>query len=153
LATKDHFSSNWTSVVRGGNRDQFVVGGDGVIAGLAGVSGHGVAVDAHEPLGLTDAAPLGEMLQDGGGLLPGQMRAEQGGALALGEPIATGAASEEADGVALAVVAADGEVFPAPDTVIGAFGIQAAEPGEVIHGPPPATYHADGSKSCDSASG
>ena len=56
MATKDHFSSNWTSVVRGGKGDQFVGGRPGVVAGLAGVSGHLIALDSHEPLGLTDSA-------------------------------------------------------------------------------------------------
>jgi hypothetical protein len=153
LATYDHFSSNWTSVVRGGEGDQLVVGRHGVVAGLTGVAGHRVAVDADEPLGLADAAAVGDVLQDGDGLLSGQMGAEQRGALAFGEPIATGTTSEEADRVGLAVVAADGEVSPAPQGVIGAVGIQAAEPREVVHGPPPTTYQATRALSCDSGSG
>jgi hypothetical protein len=139
LATKDHFSSNWTSVVRGGKGDQLVVGRLGVVAGRAGVSSHGVAVDAHEPLGLADAASFGDVLQDRGGLRLGQVRVEQRGALAFGESIAARAAAEEADRVVLAVAAADGEVFPAANAVLGALRIQAAESGEVVHGPPPAT--------------
>jgi hypothetical protein len=78
-----------------------------VVTGLAGVTGHRVAVDAHEPLGLADAAAVGDVLQDGDGLLPGQMRVEQRGALAFGEPIAARATSEEADRGRLAVMAAD----------------------------------------------
>jgi hypothetical protein len=69
LATKDHFSSNWTSVVRGGNRHEVVVGGPGVLAGDATVAGDGVGGDPAEPPGLTDAAPFGDMLQDGLDLL------------------------------------------------------------------------------------
>jgi len=113
-----------------------------MVARLAGVSGHGVAVDAHEPLGLTDPAALGDVPEHGRGLLLGQMGMEQRRALALGEAIAAGATAEEADRVALAVMAADGEVFSATDAMIGALGIQAAEPGEVIHGPPPTTHRA-----------
>jgi len=112
-----------------------------MVAGLAGVTGHGVAVDPHEPLGLADPAAFGDVLEHGGGLLLGQMRAEQRGRLAFGEPIATGTTAEEADRVVLAVVAADGEVFAATDAMIRALGIQAAESSEVVHGPPPTTYH------------
>jgi len=114
-----------------------------MIAGLAGVAGHGIAVDADEPLGLADSAALGDVLQHGRRLLPGQMRAEEWGPLALGEAIAAGATAEESDRAVLAVVAADGEVFPCPDPMVGALGIQAAEPREIIHGPPPATYPID----------
>jgi hypothetical protein len=124
-----------------------------MVARLAGVSGHGVAVDAHEPLGLADAAALGDVPQHGRGLLLGQMGMEQRGPLAFGEPIAAGATAEEADRVALAVMAADGEVFSATDAMIGALGIQAAEPREVIHGSPPTTYHASRDRICDNASG
>jgi hypothetical protein len=153
LATNDHFSSNWSSVVRGGKSDQLVVGGHGVVAGLAGVAGHGVALDPHQAFGLADAAPLLEVLEDGGGLLLGQMRTEQGGALAFGETIAAGATSEEADRGVLAVASGDGEVFAAPDAVIGTLGIQAAESREVVHGPPPAAYLTIRARSCDTESG
>jgi hypothetical protein len=153
LATNDHFSSNWSSVVRGGKSDQLVVGGHGVVAGLAGVAGHRVAVDPHQAFGLADAAPLLEVLEDGGGLLLGQMRTEQGGALAFGETIAAGATSEEADRGVLAVASGDGEVFAAPDAVIGTLGIQAAESREVVHGPPPAAYLTIRARSCDTESG
>jgi len=137
LATKDHFSSNWTSVVRGGKGDQLVVGEPGVVAGLADVAGHGVAVDPHQSLGLADAAAIGDVLQDGDGLLASQMGVEQRGPLAFGEAIAARAAPEEANRGGLAIVATDGEVFAAPDAVIGALGIQTAEAREVVHGPPP----------------
>ncbi len=90
----------------------------------------------HEPLGLADAAPLGDVLQQGVGLLRRQVRAEERGTLAFGEAVAAGATAEEADRRGLAIVTADGEVFPAPDTAIRALGIQAAEPREVVHGPP-----------------
>jgi hypothetical protein len=111
-----------------------------MIPGLAAVAGHRVAMDTDESLGLADAAPLGDVLQDGRGFLRRQVRAEQRGPLALGEPIAAGAAAEESDRRGFAVVAADGEVFPAADSMIGAVGIQAAERREVVHGPPRATY-------------
>jgi len=100
-------------------------------------------VDPDEPLGLADAAALGDVLQDRRGLLGGQVGMEQRRPLAFGELRAAGATAEEADRVVLAVMAADGEVFPATDALIGALGIQAAEPREVIHGPPPSAYSVD----------
>jgi hypothetical protein len=124
-----------------------------MIPGLAAVAGHGVAMDADESLGLADAAPLGDVLQDGRGLLRRQVGAEQRRALAPGEPVAAGAAAEESDRRGLAVVAADGEVSPAADAMIGALGIQAAGRREVIHGPPRATYPVTGAYGCDSVSG
>jgi hypothetical protein len=111
-----------------------------MLAGLAGVAGHGVAMDAHQPLGLANPAALGDVFEHGGGLLLGQVRAEQRGRLAFGEAISTGTTPKEADGVVLAVVAADGEVFAAPEAMIGALGIQAAEAREFVHGPSPTTY-------------
>ncbi len=101
-------------------------------------------MDADESPGLADPAPLGDVLQHGGGLLWWQVGAEQRGALALGEPIAAGAAAEEADWGGFAVVTADGEISLASDPMIGALGIQAAEPREVVHGPPRVTYPATG---------
>jgi hypothetical protein len=141
-------------VVRGGKGDQLAVGLLGVVSGFADVSSHRVAVDADEPLGLADAAAVGDVLQDGRGLLLGQVRPEQRRALAFGEAIAAGATSKGADRRGgLAVVAADGEVFTPSDAMIGALGIQAAEHGEVIHGPLPTTYLAMRASSCDSSSG
>src|SRR3954468_6209011 len=60
LATKDHFSSNWTSRVRGGKGDQFVVEVAGVLAGDPAQAAHRAAVHLAEPAGLTDAAALGD---------------------------------------------------------------------------------------------
>jgi hypothetical protein len=95
LATKAHFSSNRTWRVRGGSCDQCVVGRRRVPPGLAAVAGHRVAMDAHEPLGLAGAAPLGDVLRYGDGLLGGQVGTEQRGVLGLGVPVTSGAAAEE----------------------------------------------------------
>jgi hypothetical protein len=110
-----------------------------MVAGLARVAGHGVAVDARQSLGLADAAALGDVLQDRLGLLAGQVGMEQRGALALGEAAPARPTAEEADRVILAISAADREVFAAPGAEIGASRIRAAEAREVIHGPPPTT--------------
>ena len=78
MATKAHFSSNWTSVVRGGNRHELVVEVPGVPAGQAAVAGDRVGVHPAEPAGLADAAALGDVLQDRDDLLGGQPGVEQG---------------------------------------------------------------------------
>src|SRR6266850_7198569 len=64
LATKAHFSSNWTSAVLGGKGHQLVVEGFGVVADESGVPGDGVGVDPGEPGGLAGADPLGHVRQD-----------------------------------------------------------------------------------------
>jgi hypothetical protein len=111
-----------------------------MVARLAGGAGQGIAVDPHQPLGLADPAAVGDVLQHGDGLPPGQVGMEQRRPLGFGEPVATGTTSEEADYVTFAGMAADGEVFTAPEIMVGTLGIQAAEPCEVVHGPPLATY-------------
>jgi hypothetical protein len=64
LATKDHFSSNWTSRVRGGKSDQLVVEVAGVLAGEHAQAADGASVHLAEPTGLAHAAALGDVLQD-----------------------------------------------------------------------------------------
>src|SRR4051812_6879051 len=54
LATKAHFSSNWTSRVRGGKPDQLVVEVAGMLAGQLAQAADGAAVHLAEPAGLTD---------------------------------------------------------------------------------------------------
>jgi hypothetical protein len=76
---------------------------------------------------------------------------EQRSSLAFGEPDRAGSTAEEANRVVLAVMFADREVFPAPDTMIRTVRIQATEAREVIQGPPPASYPIISSKGCDSS--
>src|SRR3954451_17249695 len=83
LATKDHFSSNWTSRVRGGKGDQLVVEVAGVLAGDPAVAADGAPIHPAEPAGLADAAPLGDVLQDRFDLLLRQPGVEQGRPLAF----------------------------------------------------------------------
>src|SRR3954452_11843908 len=77
-----HFSSNWTSRVRGGKSHELVVSVVGMLSGDAGQSDDGVAIDADQPSGGADAAALIEVLEHGEGLLLGEMAVEQGRALA-----------------------------------------------------------------------
>src|SRR5512135_2875523 len=137
LATKAHFSSNWASRVRGGKCDEFVVESPGVFAGQPAVAAHGVAVPPAEPPGLADAAALGDVLQDGFDRLGGEPGTEKRGAPTLGEAGLAGAAAEHPAGLLRPVAAGHGQVSCPPPAVGGAIGIQAAEPGQVVHGATP----------------
>src|SRR3954451_14706757 len=63
LATKDHFSSDRTSRVRGGKLDRLVVRVASVLAGGPAQAADGAPVHLAEPAGLAGAAPLGDVLQ------------------------------------------------------------------------------------------
>jgi len=99
-----------------------------------GQSDDGVAMDADEAFGLTDAVALGEVMEHGAGLLVGETAIEQRCALALGEAGLAGVAIEQADVIPLAVAVADGEVTGPSLAVEGAIGILATEAGEIVHG-------------------
>jgi hypothetical protein len=109
LATKDHFSSNWTSRVRGGKSHEFVVESLGVGAGQETIADDGVLVDADEASGLADADAFGDMGQDSGGLGGVEAGVEQRGAFTLGEAVFAGVTVEKA-GLVATVASADGEV-------------------------------------------
>jgi len=103
-------------------------------SGGVGEAEDGVAVDAEEAPGLADAVAFGQVVQDrdGGGF--GEMAAVQRGALALREAGAAGVAVELPVLLVLADAAADGEVAGVAPAVERAFGLLAAETGEVVHG-------------------
>jgi len=105
----------------------------GVLPGPARQAGDGAAVDANPPAGLARAVAFGEVVDDRTGLLLGEVRVEQRGALALGEAVFAGSIVEEADGPLLAEVAADGEVSGVAAAVERTVGILAAEASEVRH--------------------
>src|SRR5256885_896680 len=69
LPTKAHFSSNWTSRVRGGKGHQLVVERPGVFAGQEAVADDGVLVHADETAGLADTYAFGDMGKDGDDLV------------------------------------------------------------------------------------
>ena len=105
-----------------------------MLSGGAGQSDDGVAVDADEASGGADAAALVEVLEDGEGLLLGEVAAVQRRALAFGEAGPAGVAVELAELLVLAVAAADREVAGVASAVERTVGILAAEAGEVVHG-------------------
>src|SRR3954471_11112187 len=134
LATKAHFSSNWTSRVRGGKRHQLVVEVAGVLAGQSAQAADGATIDLAEPAGLADAAPLGDVLQDRSDPLGREPGVEQGCPLPLGEAGLAGAAAEHASLLIGAIAAGHGQVSGPPLALLGALRIQAAEAREVVHG-------------------
>ena len=119
--------------MQGGKGHQLIVGGLGVLAGEQGQSCDRVLVDPDQPCGLADAAPLGQVLQDGQYFVVRELGVEQRGALELGK---TGLASVavEKTVVRLAEVVADREVADAALTVTRAVGVLAAEAAEVVRG-------------------
>jgi len=127
LATKAHFSSNWTSRVRGGNRDQLVVEVAGLLAGQPAVAADGAAIHPAKPAGLTDAAPLGDVLQDRPGPLGWEPGVEQGRPLPLGEANLAGPAAEHASELVGAIATGHGQVSGPALAMLGALRIQAAE--------------------------
>jgi hypothetical protein len=133
LATKDHFSSNWTSWVAGGKSHEFVVVLAGLVAGESSQAHDGVVFDTDEAAGLPHATALGEVVEHIEGFGLGESGVEQGSALALGEAGLAAAAGEQPAPV-LAVAEGDAEVTLAAQAVIGAVGILAAEVAEVVHG-------------------
>jgi hypothetical protein len=104
-----------------------------MIASGAGQPDDGIAMDADEASGLSNAVALGEVMEHGAGLGVGEPAVEQRGALALGEAGLAGVAVKQADVVVLAVAITDGEVSGVASPVGGAVGVLAAESREIIH--------------------
>src|SRR5712691_12484407 len=127
LATKFHFSSNWTSRLRGGKSHEFVVKVLGLVAGFGEVARNGVPGDPCEAAGGADADALFEVLQDRDGLVGGQLRAFQGGALAFGVGFLAGAAVDHADALVAPAPTAEIDVAVAALAVVGAGAIVAEE--------------------------
>src|SRR3954453_13255630 len=72
LKTNPHFSSTWTSRVRGGKSHEFVVELLGVGAGQRQVACHRVLVHLDQATGGPCPAAFLDVLQDGEGLVVGQ---------------------------------------------------------------------------------
>ena len=108
---------------------------DGVFLCIGGpLARHGVLVHLDQAAGGPCPAAFLDVLQDGEGLVVGQAGVLQDGAFTLGEGPLAGAAVDQADPPALAAVATEVEVFPAPDAGLGALGILTAEMLDGDHG-------------------
>jgi hypothetical protein len=105
----------------------------GMLSGDAGQSDDGVGIDPDQASGGADATALIQVLEDGEGLLLGEMAVEEGRALALGEAVLAGLAVEQADVVLCAVSVADREIAGVSARVEGAAGVLTAEAREVVH--------------------
>ena len=115
----------------GGKRHELVVELPGVVAGQAAVADDRVGGDPDLPGGGADAVAVGEVLEQGDRLVPGQLRAEEGGPLPLGEPGLAGPAVQESDVLVLAVPATDRQVAQPAFAVVGALLVLATEAGQV----------------------
>jgi hypothetical protein len=133
LPTKAHFSSNWTSRVRGGKSHEGVVELLGVVASPGAEAGDGVAMDADQAAGLADADAFGDVGQDRDGGVGREAGIEERGAFAFGEARPTGAAAQHAALPLGAVAGGDSEVAVAAFAIVGAAFVVAAESGEVVH--------------------
>jgi hypothetical protein len=105
----------------------------GLLSSKQTVANNGVFIDADQAGGLTDAATLGQVMQDGKDLVFGQTGIEQRGAFAFGEAILARAAIEEAS-LRQSIVTADGQVAVAAFTEVRAVRVETAENAEVVHG-------------------
>jgi hypothetical protein len=117
----------------GGKSHEVVVEGLGVLTGEDGQPNHRVLVDPDQAARLADAATLLEMLEDGEGLVLGELAAVERGALTLRETLLAGAAGEDAALLVGAIAEADPQVVEAALAVVGAVGVLAAEGFQVIH--------------------
>src|SRR3712207_6154672 len=120
LPTKDHFSSNWASRVRGGKSHEFVVELLGVRAGDHGQAGHGILVDADQAAGLAHPTTLLQVLQDREGLVLGKFAAVQRGAFPFREALLAGPAGQDTAVFVGPVAKANPQVVPAAVAVVGA---------------------------------
>src|SRR5262249_60041412 len=75
--------------------DELVVRGAGLLAGGAGIAADGIRMDLDQAGRLEDATTLGDVLEDRGDRVLGQVGAVQRGSFALGEAGAAGAAKEQ----------------------------------------------------------
>src|SRR5262245_16614982 len=110
--------------------DQVVVQGRRVLSRGSAVPADGIGMDVDQPGGLQDATAFGDVVQDGGDFVRGQVGAVQRGAFALGEAAPAGAAVEEPKLAELAESAGDGEISGVAASEVGAAGILATEARE-----------------------
>jgi hypothetical protein len=103
-----------------------------MLPGHAAQPHDGVAVDADEAFGLSDAVTLDQVLEDRDGLLRRQAGMEQRGALALGEAGVARLAVKQADMPLLSIAITDREVTGIASAVERAIRVQAAEAREVV---------------------
>jgi hypothetical protein len=115
----------------------------GVFTGSSAQATDRAAVHFAEPSGLAHATSFGDVLQDGFDLLGGEMGAEEDCALAFGEAVSARATAEHAAGLVGTVATGDREISRPSFAVLGALGIEATEPREVVHDVSPQEHPQD----------
>ena len=105
----------------------------GMLSDNTGQASDSVGIDTDQASGAADTTALVEVLEDGEGLLFGEVAVEQGRALAFGEAVLARLAIKQSDVVLLAVAGADREITGVTDAVEGAFRVLTAEAREVVH--------------------
>jgi hypothetical protein len=105
----------------------------GMVAGQAGQADDGVAMDAHQACGGTDAASFLEVTEDRHDLVVGELGAEEDGPLVFRERVSAGVAAEESVLAPLAEAVVDREVSGVALTGRRTARVGAAEPCEVFH--------------------
>jgi hypothetical protein len=119
-----------------------------VIAGDPAEAADGATIDLAEPAGLSDAAPLGDVLQDRFDLLRWQSGVEERSPFALREASLANSAAEHASGLLRAIATGHREISGSALAIFKALGIQAAEAREVVHGAAPPTRSSRSTTSC-----
>jgi hypothetical protein len=127
LATNAHFSSNWASRVLGGKSDLLVVKVAGVISGDSAQTADRATIDLAESSGLSDATPLGDVVQDRLERLRREPGVEVRCPLPLGKSIFANAAPEHPPLLPGAVATGHGQISGSPLAILEAVGIEAAE--------------------------
>ena len=93
----------------------------------------GIGMDLDQAHRLEDTAALVDVFEDREDLVLRQVGAVQRGTLAFGEPVAAGAAIEQAILPELAESAGDGEISGVAEAEVRALGILATESRQVVH--------------------
>ena len=100
------------------------------------VADDGILVDADQASGFSYATSFVDVVENGDNRLVGQLRSEEGRALAFREPGLAGRAAEHASRLIWPIAIAHAEVADAAFTEVGTRGFLAAEFREVVHGMP-----------------
>jgi hypothetical protein len=105
----------------------------GLLAGDQGEAYDRVFVDPDQAAGLTHAAALLQMLENGESCLLSKLAMVQGGALAFGEAFLASATGQDTAFFLGSVAEADAEIVEAAAAIVGAPRVLAAEGFQDIH--------------------
>lgn len=120
--------------MEGGKAQQLIMELLGLVARPQGIANDRVLIHAGQAAGLTDTAAFLEVGQDVKDLVVRESRVEQGRALAFGETVLTGTASEHA-ALVRAIAKGDAEVVTTAAAVVRARGVLTAESAQIVgHG-------------------